>query len=131
MFETRPNNFLKLETWNPLLSKYVFVDVHDHIADEEFAKRKIPIRYIMEIHNMIPGPYVVRICTTKKRCDPGFKEVMMELRRKISVTMYPDYSNICDRVQALIQEEEFRQNATRSNKLFKPRWYHKYKGKNH
>lgn len=122
MFGT--SNFMKLADKTFFKIPYAFIDTKDHLADNEFSKRWIPVKYLATWQDFCAGPYDVRFCMIPKRYAPGFEEVMDMLRVYIRGTEYSDYTMACEKVMNWLVEQKEREKFFKGNSNPK-NWYKK------
>lgn len=105
MYTNIPHNFLEIDSINPFRTSYMFIDTINHLADDEFEKRKLPMKSLGEWRDVVGGPYVIRCVRIPSRCTPGFHEVMIELnRRTYTDTRWSDYQTVCAKIIGYVEK---------------------------
>ena len=80
-------------------AKFMYVDSISYIADGIFIKNKIPVKFLDEWRppSTIEGYKKFRVltCRVRKKFIPAFEKSMEELKNKMPIFGYPDYSRFC------------------------------------
>lgn len=103
-YHEKPNNFIKLQDWFPFRSTYAYVDTEDYTADQYFARRQFPIKFMKGEYKKPGSPFVIVRVRFPSRCEPGFEEVMYELQRAILLKGHKDYKDFCNMLQNMCDE---------------------------
>ena len=71
-------NYLKLKTFSPFSSSYVFLDCDEYLADQLFIKHKVPVKFGGEFVRD-DSRYRIISCTIRKKYEQSFLKALSEM----------------------------------------------------
>lgn len=96
-------NYLKLKTFSPFSSSYVFLDCDEYLADQLFIKHKVPVNFGGEFVRD-DTRYRVISCKIRKKHEENFLKALSEMYNKMILRGYDDYQEFCENFNAIISE---------------------------
>lgn len=95
-------NYLHIQSRSPFSKRYMFVDTMEHLADQVFIEKKIPVRFGDEFQRD-GTKYVLITCRVKKRYVEQFEEALSALVDKMLLLGHTDYGTFCNDVLGQIK----------------------------
>lgn len=96
-------NYIKLSDFSLFNVSYVFIDSEEHLADQEFIKRKVKVNFIKDYQKPNES-YQIIYCKVKKRDEEDFLDVLEYLPHKMSLMGYNDYESCCNKIISYFEE---------------------------
>lgn len=87
-------NYLKLESWLPCSSRYIYVDTQDYLADRLFVQARLRVRYSGEFARK-GSPYVIISCKVRKKDEGRFIKMLEKLPDRMLLMGHTDYMEYC------------------------------------
>lgn len=88
-------NYLKLDFFSFLWSKFIFVDTESCYSIQLLHKAGIRASHI-RVMRKINSPYRLIVCKIRRTKESRFAEVMNELRNQILLMGYTKYDEVCE-----------------------------------
>lgn len=96
-------NYLKLKSFSPFSSSYVFLDCDEYLADQLFIKHKVPVKFGGEFVRD-GSRYRIISCKIRKKYEKSFLDALSEMYNKMILRGYEDYQEFCENVNAVLTE---------------------------
>lgn len=96
-------NYLKLKTFSPFSSSYVFLDCEEYLSDQLFIKHRVPVKFGGEFVKKDSRYRIIR-CKIRKRYEKCFLKALSEMYNKMLLRGYNDYQEFCENFNAIITE---------------------------
>lgn len=87
-------NYMKLKSYSPFMSSYVFLDCGEYLADQLFIKNKVPVKFGNE-YARDDSRYRIIFCKIRKKYENNFLKALSEMYNKMILRGYEDYQEFC------------------------------------
>lgn len=98
-------NFVRMDSWRPGWTRYMYVDVEDYLADGIFETYGLRPKFANGEYFYPGTPYVLAECRVRNADARRFADCMAMLERKALLKGYADYPAMCKEILGFGAEE--------------------------
>ncbi len=104
MDDAEVKNYMLLDSVNPFVERYIFVDVKRHFFEGIFERDGLPVKVFDKDFNEPGSPFVIVQCSIRSECEEAFLRCMADLDRKILLSGFQGYRSYCARLPVTFGE---------------------------